>query len=120
MEAERMEYFRKKLHSMKDELISKLNERYNDALSFGNDGTQDSADEAYNIYNKNLMLEKVETDAIKLQLIEQALERIESGSYGVCIECEDDIEDRRLEFVPFARYCTDCKSELEKKGIVRI
>ncbi len=120
MKAERVEYFRNKLIKMKDELITKLNERYNEALSFGNDGTQDSADEAYNIYNKNLMLGKVETDALKLQLVEQALGRIHNGTYGVCIECEDEIEDRRLEFVPFARFCTDCKSEMEKKGLVRI
>jgi len=120
MESEQMEYYRQKLLNLKDELITRLNERYNEALSFGNDGTQDSADEAYNIYHKNLMLGKVETDALKLQLVEQALGRINNNTYGVCIECEDEIEDRRLEFVPFARYCTECKSEMEKKGLVRI
>ena len=120
MKPERMEYFRSMLVKMKNELISKLNERYNETLSIGNDGAQDSADEAYNIYNKSLMLGKVETDAIKLQLVEQALGRINNGVYGVCFECEDEIDDRRLEFVPFARFCTECKSELEKKGLVRI
>jgi DnaK suppressor protein len=120
MNVQKFEYFRKKLIEMKQDLISKLNERYNEALSFGNDGTQDSADEAYNIYNKNLMLGKVETDALKLQLVDQALVRIANGTYGVCIECEDHIEERRLEFVPFARFCIDCKSELERKGLVKI
>ena len=120
MNAERSEYFRNKLLEMKKDLINKLNERYNEALSFGNDGGQDAADEAYNIYNKNLMLGKVETDALKLQLVDQALIRITNGTYGVCIECEDEIEERRLEYVPFARFCTECKSEMEKKGLVRI
>jgi DnaK suppressor protein len=120
MNAKQLEYFKAKLLGMKADLINKLNERYNEALSFGNDGTQDSADEAYNIYNKNLMLGKVETDALKLQLVEQALGRIASGTYGVCIECEDDIEERRLEFVPFARFCIDCKTEMERKGLVKI
>ncbi len=120
MNQERREYFRNKLLQMKRELITSLNERYNEALSFGNDGTQDSADEAYNIYNKNLMLGKVETDALKLQLVEQALQRIDQGSYGMCIECEDEIEEKRLEFVPFARFCMECKSELERKGQVKI
>lgn len=114
------EYFKNKLLVMKKNLINALNERYSDVLSFGNDTGQDFADEAYNLYNRNIMLGKVETDALKLQLIEQALIRIENDTYGVCIECEDDIDERRLEFVPFARYCLECKSELERKGLVKI
>ena len=120
MTAERLNYFKEKLLVMRKDLIAKLNEKYNEALSLDSDSGQDSADEAYNIYNKNLMLGKVETDALKLQLVEQALQRIENGTYGVCLECEDDIDERRLEIVPFGRFCTDCKSELEKKGAVKI
>lgn len=120
MDRERLNYHREKLLTMRRELIQKLNERYNDAMSVGEDGTQDSADEAYNLYNKNLLLGRVETDALKLRLIEQALQRIDNGTYGVCIECEEDIEEKRLEYVPFARYCTDCKTELEKKGLIKM
>ncbi|WP_241654037.1 TraR/DksA family transcriptional regulator [Geovibrio thiophilus] len=120
MDAERLSYHRQKLLDMKKELIEKLNEKYNEAIKLGTEGVQDSADEAYNIYNKNLMLGKVETDALKLRLVEQALQRIANGTYGVCIECEEEIEQRRLEYVPFARYCTDCKSELEKKGLIKM
>jgi DnaK suppressor protein len=120
MTDERKEYFRQKLLKLKAELITQLNERYNESLSFGNDGAQDSGDEAYNIYSRNLVLGKVETDALKLQLVQQALMRITNGGYGVCQECEDEIDERRLEIVPFARFCLTCKSELEKKGLVKI
>ncbi|PLX70780.1 MAG: molecular chaperone DnaK [Denitrovibrio sp.] len=120
MEKEKLRYNREKLLEMRRNLITKLNERYNEAMGLGGDGTQDSADEAYNLYNKNLMLGRVETDALKLRLIEQALQRIDAATYGVCIECEEDIEEKRLEYVPFARYCTDCKSELEKKGLIKM
>ncbi|MDR2104853.1 MAG: TraR/DksA C4-type zinc finger protein [Deferribacteraceae bacterium] len=117
---ERKEYFRQKLLELKAELITRLNERYNESLSFGNDGAQDSCDEAYNIYSRNLVLGKVETDALKLQLVEQALIRIASGGYGICQDCEDEIDERRLEIVPFARFCLSCKNELERKGLVKI
>jgi len=120
MDTEKKLYHREKLLQMKRDLIQKLNEKYNEAMGLGGDGTQDSADEAYNLYNKNLMLGRVETDALKLRLIEQALQRIDADTYGVCIECEEDIESKRLEYVPFARYCTDCKSELEKKGLIKM
>ncbi|ADD69671.1 transcriptional regulator, TraR/DksA family [Denitrovibrio acetiphilus DSM 12809] len=120
MEKEKMIYHRERLLEMRRDLIQKLNDRYNDAMGLGGDGSQDSADEAYNLYNKNLMLGRVETDALKLRLVEQALQRIDAGSYGVCIECEEDIEEKRLEYVPFARYCTECKTELEKKGLIKM
>ncbi len=120
MEESKREYFKEKLLKMRKELIETLNKKYNEAIDLGTDGIQDSADEAYNLYNKNIMLGKVETDALKLQLVEQALVRIQNDTYGVCIECEELIGERRLEYVPFARYCTECKSELERKGIIRV
>ena len=114
------EHFREKLLAMKKELIEALNNKYNEALELGSDGIQDIADEAYNLYNKNIMLGRVETDALKLRLVDHALQRIENDTYGVCIECEEEINPRRLEYVPFARYCTECKSELEKKGLIKM
>jgi DnaK suppressor protein len=120
MTDERKEYFRQKLLKLKADLITQLNERYNESLSFGNDGGQDSCDEAYNIYTRNLVLGKVETDALKLQLVEQALMSIAQGGYGICQDCSEAIDENRLEIVPFARFCLDCKNELEKKGLVRL
>jgi len=121
MDPKKTEIYRERLLKMKKDLLESLKSRYEEAISLGedNDG-KDSADEAYNLYNKNLMLGRVETDALKLRLVEQALKRLEEGTYGVCIECGEDIEEKRLEYVPFARYCTDCKSELEKKGVIRM
>ena len=60
------EHFREKLLAMKKELIEALNSKYNEALELGSDGIQDTADEAYNLYNKNIMLGRVETDALKV------------------------------------------------------
>jgi len=120
MDKDRLEHHKQVLIDMRNDLIEKLNKKYNEAISLGSDEISDSADEAYNIYNKNLMLGKVETDALKLRLVEQALQRVANESYGVCIECGEIIEEKRLEYVPFARYCTECKSELEKKGLVKM
>ncbi len=120
MDKVKSDYFRGKLLEMRENLITTLNKKYNEAIDLGQDGIQDTADEAYNIYNKNIMLGRVETDALKLRLVDQALERIAKSTYGVCIECEEDINDTRLEYVPFARYCTECKSELERKGLIKM
>jgi DnaK suppressor protein len=120
MDKEKLQYYREKLQIMRTELIEKLKNRYQDAINLGKETGLDSADEAYNIYSRSLMLGRVETDALKLQLVEQALKRIDAGVYGICLECEEEIDEKRLEFIPFARYCTECKSELEKKGAVKM
>lgn len=53
-------------------------------------------------------------DGRLLYHIDQALERIEEGNYGLCQECEQPINTERLEAVPHARLCIACKSKEEK------
>lgn len=49
-----------------------------------------------------------------LHALEDALKRIEKGTYGVCEECSGDIPQKRLEAYPAARLCISCKSKQEK------
>lgn len=46
--------------------------------------------------------------------IDEALDRVEEGTYGVCEECGDEIGEKRLQAVPFAIYCLECQREKEK------
>jgi DnaK suppressor protein len=47
-------------------------------------------------------------------MVSEALERIENGSYGRCVACESEIEGKRLEAVPWTRYCLRCQERLEQ------
>ncbi|MBN2466958.1 MAG: TraR/DksA family transcriptional regulator [Deltaproteobacteria bacterium] len=53
-------------------------------------------------------------DREKLEQIDDALERLEEGTYGICEECGQKISEGRLKIRPFARYCVPCKSKIEK------
>lgn len=53
-------------------------------------------------------------DREKLDQIDEALERLEDGTYGICEECGAKISPGRLKVMPFARYCVPCKSQIEK------
>ena len=55
----------------------------------------------------------------RLQLIEDALEAIDNGDYGLCEECEEPINEKRLQLKPFARFCVRCQSELERQARIR-
>ena len=50
----------------------------------------------------------------KLNAIEEALEKIEEGTYGICEECGKKINRERLKIMPFAKYCVSCQSMIEK------
>ena len=51
-------------------------------------------------------------DYVQLRLIEEALDRIKSGDYGICLSCEEPIPDKRLQALPWARYCVSCQEEI--------
>ena len=59
----------------------------------------------------------VESDRKVLLLIDGALERLEAGTYGVCVHCGSPVQEKRLEAVPWARHCLDCQ-ELQDKGLI--
>ena len=52
-----------------------------------------------------------QTDSKRLRAIEQAIHRIDQGTYGICMECENEIAPARLEAVPWTRVCIDCKAK---------
>ena len=47
-----------------------------------------------------------------LRLVEEALNRLDSGEYGICMECEEQIARKRLRAVPWALYCVKCQEQL--------
>jgi len=57
-----------------------------------------------------------QTDTKLLRAIEEAIHRIEQGSYGICMECENAIAPARLEAVPWTRVCIDCKARQQQQG----
>lgn len=66
-----------------------------------------------NLMEQTVML--MEQEREKLRLLNDALRRISDGVFGVCEICGDQIPDTRLEIIPYARYCMDCKSKEEDK-----
>ena len=75
---------------------------------------QDMADMAVESYTKEFMFGKSSGDRHVLLLIREALDRIENKSYGTCVNCENPIQPKRLEAVPWTRHCIECQALLEK------
>ncbi|VAX23540.1 hypothetical protein MNBD_NITROSPINAE01-1902 [hydrothermal vent metagenome] len=75
----------------------------------------DSADIAESILEQDVALFLKTKGQDELRHIEEALERMGSGEYGICAECDEDISKKRLEILPYSIYCVACQEEMEHK-----
>ncbi len=57
-----------------------------------------------------------ETQRREILLVDAALSRIEAGEYGICRDCEQEIDPRRLAALPYALLCTECAQRREQAG----
>ena len=77
-----------------------------------NNGRQgDMADQASGNNEVHIALKLKQTDAKILQAIEEALVRMEKGTYGICRDCGEPIAKARLEAIPWTRVCISCKQK---------
>ena len=109
-----LQRLKKVLLKEREEIIGGVKQIYESSKEIGQDGIQDIGDEAANIYNKQILLSLNENERMRLQEVDEALDRIENGSYGVCEECGGAIGLKRLEARSVAKYCVPCKTKLEK------
>jgi DnaK suppressor protein len=69
-------------------------------------------------FDRETALNIASGESERLQEVAEALGRIKDGTYGNCEECEAEIPRKRLEAFPAARHCVECKSKLEKNGVL--
>ena len=116
MDAKDLEYFKNKLLQK----WTSLTDMVHRTETYGREkeqNIQDIADMAVESYTKEFMFGKSAGDRQVLQLISEALERIEDETYGLCVHCESPIQPKRLEAVPWAGYCIQCQ-DLKEKGLL--
>lgn len=71
----------------------------------------DLADQANGNNEVHIQLKLKQTDAKILQAIEEALYRLEKGTYGICRDCGEPISEARLNAIPWTRVCITCKEK---------
>ena len=110
------QHVKEELLRLRAELLREVNESYATCRELGQDGVADIGDMSANAYSRDMLFNLSEAQRQRIRDIEAALERIDQGEYGVCMQCGETIAPRRLEVRPFSRYCIDCKTEIEKFG----
>jgi DnaK suppressor protein len=113
MDSKKLEHFRSLLISQLPQHNEHIREDQAAALELSDDGVKDSSDLAMMDVNKELALRHGDRESQMVADIDQALLRIKEGSYGICARCSTEIDERRLEALPTARYCAECQAAIE-------
>jgi RNA polymerase-binding protein DksA len=117
MEQEFLERMSKSLNELKKDIISKLivsNEDFKESME-GMD-PKDVVDAASDDIDRK-MIEAIGSQEVKrLKLIDSALSRIQQGKYGLCMKCGKRIPHERLEAMPYALMCVECKTAEERRN----
>ena len=113
MDKKRLEQFKKQLEQRQHDLRKVVTRTQEDGRIADSEAAQDIADRAANSYTKEFLFAQSNNDRQLLGMVENALGRIREGSFGECIHCGNEINPKRLEAVPWTRYCIQCQEKLE-------
>ncbi len=109
--------YRRLLNEKKGSLSTDLAKTRNAEEETTEEATQDIADKAVSSYTREFLYSLSDTDRNTLVQIDQALARIDDGSYGMCVNCGVPMAEKRLNAVPWTPYCIGCQ-ELSEKGLL--
>lgn len=117
MDKRRTRVYRDKLLDRREGLVGQVQEAEAYSRERDSEATQDPADMAANAYTKELLVSMSANDRQLLEMIDEALDRMEEGKYGKCVHCGQPIQERRLQAVPWARHCIRCQ-DLNERGLL--
>ena len=116
-------YFKKLILERKDEIVSEikhisedtLKKSQRDAAGDISGYTYHMADIATDTYDREFSMGIASNERKLIYDIDDALKKIEEGSYGICEDCKNLIAKTRLKAIPYARLCLKCQEKREKK-----
>lgn len=112
---EKLESFRKLLLSRRDAVAAQIRQATHDLVE-NDEAHADSVDQAAADTDRALAMQMKNRDQGLLFQIDEALRRVDSGNFGECERCGEDIAEARIKAFPFTTLCIDCKAELESEG----
>lgn len=109
--------FRKMLLDLRQQVLDQVKAKFESTREggelgdLGDNATRDLAAEYAYLFSDRLRR--------RLLLIDEALEALTRGDYGLCEDCEERINEKRLMLMPFTRWCVRCQSKREKEAKIR-
>jgi DnaK suppressor protein len=115
MKKDRVAHFRKKLEEKYRQLVEEVGKNVLYGKGPDDDSIKDLGDQAMSAYNREFLFELGNGDRRLLKEVVSALQKINEGGFGDCERCGEPIAEKRLEALPFARYCIECQRTVEEE-----
>jgi DnaK suppressor protein len=114
MDQKKIKAFREKLLQKKAEIVEVFQKNKTYGKEADEEGAQDIADKASNSYTKEFLFSLSNSERDLVQLVDRALARIDDKRFGLCVVCEEEMNLKRLEAVPWASHCLSCQEKQEQ------
>jgi DnaK suppressor protein len=115
MRKDRLAYYRKKLVEKHRQLVAEVGKSALYGKGQEDDSIKDLGDQATTAYTREFLFELGNGDRRLLKEVVTALQKLDDGTFGACERCGEAIMEKRLEALPFARYCIDCQRAVEEE-----
>src|SRR3990170_1206599 len=115
MKKDRVAHYRKKLLEKQRQLFEEVGRTALYGKGQEDDSIKDLGDQASSAYNREFLFELGNGDRRLLKEVASALQKINEGGFGDCERCGEPISEKRLEALPFARYCIECQRAVEEE-----
>ena len=103
--------FQKVLEAKRNELLSGTSNR--DEIRIEN--AAEDFDRLQQQMNREVAIRNLDRESKLLKSVEEALDRLETGAFGVCLSCDEAIPEKRLQALPWASHCVVCQEKLDRR-----
>jgi DnaK suppressor protein len=115
MKKNRLSYFRRMLEEKQQQLLEEVGKNALYGKGPEDDSIKDLGDQATTAYNREFLFELGNGDRRLLKEVVMALKKLDEGEFGTCERCGEAIAEKRLEALPYARYCIECQRAMEEE-----
>ena len=104
------------LVELRDHYVDQIRTLSAHSLSSSKQAGEELADIGSDNFIREMELSLMTEEGRTIQAIQEAIERLKGGTYGICMDCNNKIQEGRLEAIPYAKLCVKCKANREKEG----
>lgn len=119
MDKDRLEHFRALLNGKLEELLSGAEKAVSGMSGSKEENFPDPTDRATHETDRNFLLRVKDRERKLISKVQEAIKRIDDGTYGICEICGEEISQKRLEVRPVTTSCIECKKEEEEQEKTR-